>query len=191
MKAPIAHSLLLTCTAPQLALREFGDAVAKGRIGGTATVVYPETGHEGNNAKIKPHWRRIEQQAQQAAVWTEGRAVLARHGDKRAVDLTEITFDGEAVENFVAERKPPKPKRGRKRIQDEWTPFWIAAVQLAKAGRLNTGHFPTQKAFHERLHIMMGATLDEQTIKPLAAMIYKQVVEPSVIELEELVAETD
>ncbi len=191
MKAPATHSFLLTCPAPQQALREFGDAVARGRIHGTATVIYSETGHEGDNAKIKPYWRRIEQEAQQAAVWTSGRADLPIQGKKRPVLLIDLEFDDEAVEKFVAERMPMKPKRGKKRIQDEWTPFWIAAVQLAKADRLNSGRFPTQKALYERLHVMMGATLDEQTIKPLSAIIFKQAVQPTASHLEELVAETD
>ena len=191
MKASATHSLLLTCQAPELALREFGDAVARGRISGTATVTYLDTGQEGENAKIKPYWRRIEQEAQQAVVWTGGAATLLRQDGKRAVRLTDLEFDDEAVGKFVEERRPAKPKRGRRRIQDEWTPFWIAAVQLAKAGRLNPGHFPTQKSLYERLHVMMGATLDEQTIKPLSAIVYKQIVEPTASQLEDLVAETD
>ena len=184
MKASLAHSLLLTCSAPQQALRDFGEAVARGRIPGTATVIYRDTGHEGENAKLRPYWRRIMQHAQEAAVWTEGRADLPKTGAQRAVWLTEIEFDDEAVDAFVNERKPSKPKRGKKRIQDEWTPFWIAAAQLAKAGILNTGHFPTQKDLCERLHVMMGATLDEQTIKPFAAIVYKEVAKPSTSELE-------
>lgn len=165
--------------------------MAKGRMPGTATVIYQETGHEGDHAKLKPYWRRIMQNAQEAAVWTEGRATLPKHGDKPAVLLTEIDFDDDAVEAFVAQRRPTKPKRGKKRIQDEWTPFWVAAAQLAKAGVLNAGHFPTQKDLCERLHVMMGATLDEQTIKPFAAIIYKEVAKPSTGELEKKVAESD
>ena len=191
MKAPLAHSLLLTCPAPQQALKDFGEAVAKGRIPGTATVIYRDTGHEGENAKMKPYWRRIMQHAQEAVVWTEGRADLPKMGEQRAVWLTEIEFDDGAVEAFVNERKPLKPQRGKKRIQDEWTPFWVAAAQLAKAGLLNAGHFPTQKDLCERLHVMMGATLDEQTIKPFAAIIYKEVAKPSTSELEKKIAGTD
>lgn len=189
MKASSAHSLLLTCPAPSQALREFGEAVAKGRIPGTATVIYEDTGQEGDNAKIKPYWRRISQNAQDAAVWTENRAALPKIGDRRAIQLIEIEFDDDAIEEFVLERIPPKPKRGKKRNQDEWTPFWVAAAQLAKAGILNRGHFPTQKDLCEKLHEMMGATLDEQTIKPFAAKIYKQVAEPSTSELEEMIAD--
>lgn len=191
MKASDTHLLLLTCPAPQQVLREFGDAVARGRIHGTATIIYTATGHGGENAKIKSYWRRIEQDAQLAAVWTSGRADLTIQGKKPAVLLTDLDFEDEAVEKFVAERMLTKPKRGKKRIQDEWTPFWIAAVQLAKVDRLNAGFFPTQKALYERLHVMMGATLDEQTIKPLSAIIYQQALEPTASHLEKLVAETD
>lgn len=191
MKAPIAHSLLLTCRAPQQALTEFGDAVARGRIPGTATVLYLETGHEGEFAKIKRYWLRIEEQAQQAAVWTWGRVELASQGEKPAIRLSDIVFDEKAVESFVAERKPLKPQRGKKRIQDDWTPFWLAAIQLAKAGRLNAGYFPTQKALQDRLHVMMGATMEIQTIKPLSAVIYQGVLQPTATEVEEAVAETD
>lgn len=192
MKAPSAHALLLTCPAPQQALRDFDDAVAKGRILGTATVFYPDTGHEGANAKIKPYWRRVMQNAQQAAVWTEGRADLPKiDKQQRAVELTEIEFDANAVEAFVAERIPPKPKRGRNRNPDLWAPFWLAAAQLAKAGVLNRGHFPTQQDLCERLHIMIGATLDEQTIRPFAAKVFQQVAVPSASELEDKIAKSD
>ena len=190
MKASSTHQLLLTCTAPQQALQDFGDDVARGKILGTATVIYDETGLEGDNAKLKPYWRRIIHHAQEAAVWTEGRAKLLEGRDKPAVSLTNIQFDDDAVENFVMLRRPPKLKRGKRRIQDEWTPFWIAAAQLAKAGVLNVGEFPTQKDLIERLHTMMGATLDEQTIKPFVAKIYNDVAKPSLNELEKLVAES-
>ncbi|MEW4448712.1 hypothetical protein [Qipengyuania sp. JC766] len=191
MKAPDAHSLLLTCQAPQKALTEFGDAVARGRISGTASVLYLETGHVGEFAKIQRYWLRIEEQAQQAAVWTWGRAELASHGENPAIRLSEIEFDEVAVASFVAERKPSKPKRGKKRIQDDWTPFWLAAIQLAKAGRLNAGYFPTKKALHDRLHVMMGATMDLQSITPLSSVIYEEVLEPTAVEVEQAVAETD
>ena len=191
MKAQAAHSLLLTCLAPQQAIQDFGEAIAKGRISGTATVIYQKTGHEGDHAKLKPYWRRIMRYAREAGVWTEGRASLPSGAGKPAVWLTEIEFDDLGVEEFVKNRKPAKPKRGKKRIQDEWTPFWVAAIQLAKAGILNTGHFPTQKDLCERLHAMMGATLDEQTIKPFAAIIYKQVAEPSINQIAEKVGESE
>jgi hypothetical protein len=191
MKAQVAHSLLLTCIAPQQALKDFGEAIVKGRIPATASVIYLDTGHEGDHAKLKPYWRRITQNAQEAAVWTEARASLPSLGEKLAVELTDIEFDDATVEEFVNQRRPVKPKRGKKRIQDEWTPFWVAAAQLAKAGILNKGHFPTQKDLCERLHTMMGATLDVQTIKPFAAIIYQQVAAPSVTEIEEMVAESD
>lgn len=191
MKASDAHTALLTCQAPLRAISEFGDAVARGTIPGFATVIYRDNGHEGANAKIKPYWRRVVQEAQQALVWTENRAELPAGHGTRAVSLTEITFDDEAVNQLVNKHKPSKPKRGKKRIQDEWTPFWVAAAQLGKAGMLNVGKFPTQKAFYERLHIMMDATLDEQTIKPLAAILYKQVVEPKVEDITNLIEETD
>ncbi|MXP25791.1 hypothetical protein GRI39_07015 [Altererythrobacter indicus] len=191
MKAPDAHSLLLTCQNPQKALTEFGDAVARGRIQGTATVLYLETGHAGEFAKIKRYWLRIEEQTQQAAVWTWGRAELESQGENPAIRLSDIVFDEDAVESFVAERKPSKPERGKKRIQDDWTPFWVAAIQLAKAGRLNAGNFPTKKALHDRLHVMMGATMDIQTIKPLSRVIYEEVLQPNAVEVEQTVAETD
>ena len=114
MKEPSAHAVLFTCPAPQQALKYFDDAVAEERILRTATVFYPNTGHEGANAKIKPYWRRVMQKAQKAAVWAEGRAELLTLDQQRAVQLTEIEFDANAVEACVATRIPPKPKRGRK-----------------------------------------------------------------------------
>ena len=191
MKASSAHQLLLTCTAPQQALQDFGDEVARGVLPGTATVIYDDSGQGGDNAKLKPYWRRITHHCQEAAVWTQGRAKLPKHGDKPAVSLTNIQFNDDAVDKFVMQRQPLKPKRGKRRIQDEWTPFWIAAAQLAKAGVLNVGEFPTQKDLIERLHTMMGATLDEQTIKPFVSMIYDAVAKPSLSELEKLIAESD
>lgn len=190
MKAASAHQLLLTCTAPQQALQDFGDEIARSIIPATATVIYDDSGQGGDNAKLKPYWRRIIDHCQEAAVWTGGRAKLPKDGAKSAVSLTNIQFDDDAVDKFVMQRRPLKPRRGKRRIQDEWTPFWIAAAQLAKAGLLNVGEFPTQKDLIERLHTMMGATLDEQTIKPFVSLIYNDVAKPSLSELERLVAES-
>lgn len=191
MKASHAHQSLLTCTAPQQALQDFGDEVARGLIPGTATVIYDVSGQAGDNAKLKPYWRRITHNCQEAAVWTQGRAKLPKDGVKPAVSLTNVQFDGDAVDKFVAKRQPIKPKRGRRRIQDDWTPFWIAAAQLAKAGILTVSKFPTQNDLIERLHTMMGATLDEQTIKPFVSIIYNEVAKPSFSDLEKLVEQSD
>lgn len=76
MKAQATHSLLLTCFAPQQAIQDFGEAIAKERISRIATVIYQKTGHEGNYAKLKPYWRRIMRYAGEAGLWTEGRASL-------------------------------------------------------------------------------------------------------------------
>jgi hypothetical protein len=177
----------MTCQAPQLVLKDFGEAVAKGSVPATATVIYQATGHEGDNAKLRPYWRRITQQAQEASVWTQGCAELPIHGNKPAVLLTGIQFDKDTVEKFVKERRQPRPKRGKTRDQNHWASFWIAAAQLAKAGVLNVGHFPTQKDLSERLYTMIDGALEEGTIKPFVAAIYQQVAEPSLTELEEMV----
>ena len=186
MKAAEVHALLLTCPAPARALKEFGEAVAGAEVEGTATVIYNRNNevHEGQNAKVQRYWRRIEAAAQQGSVWTIASADLPTAGKAEAVRLEQIDFDDSAVAAFVAVRQPSKPKRGRKRIQDEWTPFWIAAAKLAKVGMLNVGTFPTQRDLVDRLHTMMGATLDEQTIGPLAALIYKQVAQVPLEALE-------
>ena len=180
------HALLLTCPAPLVALHAFSEDVANGVIQGTATVIYSRSGqfHEGPNAKLRSYWRRVEAAAQQSALWTGAAVVLPLSGKSEAVSLTRIMFDDIAVEKFVADRRLQKPKRGRKRNQDEWTPFWIAAAKLGKVGMLNVGTFQTQADLVLRLHEMMGATLDEQTIKPLSAVIYKKVVMASLDDLE-------
>ncbi|RSU53983.1 hypothetical protein [Sphingomonas sp. S-NIH.Pt15_0812] len=178
MNAIDTHALLLTCPAPLRALKEFGEEVARGTLEGTATVIYtrPTGNHEGLNTKLQRFWRRIEAAAQQAALWTEAEVQLPISGQNEAVRLTAIKFDEEAVAAFVAARQPDKPARGRKRKQDEWTPFWMAAIKLAKAEQLNVGTFETVTDLRDRLHTMMNATLDDQTIKPFVTQIYDEVV---------------
>lgn len=187
MKAPDVHALLLTCPAPLSALKAFGEEVASGKIEGTATVIYKrgDQSHAGQNAKLQRYWRRIEGAAQQGALWTYGETLLPESGQAEPVRLTAIEFDEEAVAAFVATRQLQKPKRGRKRIQDKWTPFWIAAAKLGKLGLLNIGTFPTQAALRAKLQAMMDSDLDEQTIKPFAALIYKQVVVPTDQQLQD------
>jgi hypothetical protein len=179
MKASDVHAHLLTCPAPVRALSEFGEAVAEGLVEGTATVIYERNNqvHEGKGARLQRYWRRIEAAAQQGPVWSNGTATLPTLGAAESVRLTSIDFDEDAVNAFVALRRPAKPARGKRRIQDDWTPFWIAAIKLAKAEMLNVGTFGTSVDLTDRLHTMMGATLDEQTIKPFVAQIYKEVVE--------------
>lgn len=186
MNAMDTHALLLTCPAPLVALHAFSEDVANGVIQGTATIVYSRSGqfHEGLNAKLRPYWRRVEAAAQQSALWTGAAVVLPVAGQSEAVSLTKIMFDDIAVKKFVTDRIPQKPKRGRKRNQDEWTPFWIAAAKLGKVGMLNIGTFSTQADLVLCLHEMMGANLDEQTIKPFSAIIYKEVVMASLDDLE-------
>lgn len=193
MNAIDTHALLLTCPAPVGALHAFSEDIANGVIQGTATVVYNRGGqfHEGPYAKLRPYWRRIEAAAQQSALWTGAAVVLPLSGKSEAVSLTKIVFDEIAVKKFVEDRRPQKPKRGRKRNQDDWTPFWIAAAKLGKVGMLNVGIFQTQADLVLRLHEMMGATLDEQTIKPFSAVIYKKVVMASLDDLEKDLAYSD
>ena len=70
-------------------------------------------------------------------------------------------------------------------------PFLDRGSATRQGWGLNVGEFPTQKDLIERLHTMMGATLDEQTIKPFVSMIYHAVAKPSLSELEKLIAESD
>lgn len=178
MNAIDVHGLLLSCPMPSRALKEFGENVARGKIEGTATIIYtrPTGSHEGLNAKLQRYWRRIEGAAQQAALWTDAEVSLPASGDNEAVRLTTIRFDEDAVTAFVADRQPEKPQRGRRRKQDEWTPFWMAAIKLAKAEQLNVGTFETATDLRDHIHAMMDAALDEQTIKPFVAQIYRDVV---------------
>jgi hypothetical protein len=187
MKAADVHALLLTCPAPVRAVREFGEAVSGGSIAGTATIIYnrDKQVHEGKNAKLQRYWRRIEAAAEQASVWTTASANLPEAGQAEAVQLTAIDFEDAAVEAFIQSQKPPKPRRGKTRVQDDWAPLWIAAAKLAKAGQLNIGTFPHSTDLIERLHTLMGATFDEQTIKPFVSQIYNQVAKKTPAQLED------
>lgn len=181
MNATDVHAYLLTCPVPRSALKEFREDVARGQIKGTCTVIYNRaTGtHEGLNTNLQKYWRRIEAAAQQASLWTDAQVSLPTVGQQEAVRLTSICFDDDAVMAFLAARQPVKPKRGRRRIQDEWTPFWIAAIRFAKTEQLNLGKFPTATELVRELHTAMGSTLDEQTIKPFVSIIQKTVVKHS------------
>ena len=178
MNATDVHAYLLTCPVPRSALKEFGEDVARGQIKGTCTVIYDRaTGtHEGLNTNLQKYWRRIEAAAQQASLWTDAEVTLPAVGQQEAVRLTSICFDDNATTAFIAARQAAKPSRGRKRNQDEWKPFWLAAIQLGKAGMLHPGRFQTMTSLRKHIHGMMGANLDDQTIKASVSDIYREVV---------------
>ena len=171
--------MLLACPNPAQIIREFGEAVACSAVTGTTSVIYTRGAsvHEGSGAKLRPYWRRIVSAGQQGAVWSSAEADLPGDKDVEAVRLTGIAFAADEVRQFIAQRTPPKPKRGPERDQDHWAPFWIEVAKLGKRGLLNEGSFRSQAAFRKRLADNLPAfTRGDEAMKPFAARVWKEVV---------------
>jgi hypothetical protein len=114
--------------------------------------------------------------------WAAGTVCLLRlnehpHREIRVVGLT-IAESGlaEIVPGLSA---PIVPGAGGapKKI-DDWTALWLALVEIAHEGRLNTTSFQNQAALRAELLLMVGDGLSDRTIKPVISQVWRRLVEP-------------
>lgn len=73
----------------------------------------------------------------------------------------------------------PKGKGGRPPDLAGWDSFWMAVVQIAHEGRLNSANFQTQAALRQEILVMTRDHLKDDTITPKVSQIWKKYVEPN------------
>lgn len=88
--------------------------------------------------------------------------------------IQDVEFFREDVDRML--RKRVKSAGGTPKRDEDWTRFWHAVVEIAKAGRLTKSSFQSQAELRREILGMIEDVLSEPSIKPYVSQIWNKFV---------------
>jgi hypothetical protein len=120
-------------------------------------------------------WRRSKDWSgdQEDWRWPFGKfSITTSTAPFRRTLIQDVEFFREDVDRIL--RKRVKSAGGAPKRDEDWTRFWHAVIQIAKAGRLTKSSFQSQTELRGEILFEIEDVLKEPSIKPYVSQIWKK-----------------
>jgi hypothetical protein len=156
--------------------------LAQGLVISRARLVIDRFERRENVTIDGPTWKLLLDDPLTRFDWLAGTICLVRLNDHphREFRLFGLTIAEPGLAEMVPGLSAPTVRGagGAPKKTDDWTALWLALVEIAHEGRLNTTSFQNQAALRAELLLMVGDGLSERTIKPVISQVWRRLVEP-------------